>query len=32
MKNILHKLFEHQYLEKEEASNVLKNIAQGIYN
>ncbi|WP_321437480.1 anthranilate phosphoribosyltransferase [uncultured Bacteroides sp.] len=32
MKNILYKLFEHQYLGREEAKNVLQNIALGKYN
>lgn len=32
MKQILYKLFEHQYLEKEEAQQVLANIAQSKYS
>ena len=32
MKNILHKLFRHQYLEKEEAKTILRNIADNQYN
>ena len=32
MKNILYKLFEHQYLNREEANTILLNIAQGRYN
>ena len=32
MKQILYKLFEHQYLGREEARVILQNIAQGKYN
>ena len=32
MKNLLYRLFEHQYLGREEAQNVLLNIADGKYN
>lgn len=32
MKNILYKLFEHRYLSREEAKEVLQNIATGKYN
>lgn len=32
MKDILYKLFEHQYLEQSEARTILRNIAQGKYN
>lgn len=32
MKQILYKLFEHQYLGREEAREILQNIAQGKYN
>ena len=32
MKQILYKLFEHQYLGREEARSILQNIAQGKYN
>lgn len=32
MKQILHKLFEHQYLGRDEARTILQNIAQGKYN
>jgi len=32
MKNILYKLFEHQYLGREEAKTVLQNISLGKYN
>ncbi|MEG2332579.1 MAG: anthranilate phosphoribosyltransferase [Bacteroides sp.] len=32
MKQILHKLFEHQYLGRDEARTILQNIAQGQYN
>ncbi|KAA6324098.1 Anthranilate phosphoribosyltransferase, partial [termite gut metagenome] len=32
MKQILYKLFEHQYLERNEAREVLQNIAQGKCN
>lgn len=32
MKQELYRLFEHQYLSKEEAKNVLLNMAQGMYN
>lgn len=32
MKHILYKLFEHQYLGRDEARNILQNIAQGKYN
>ncbi|MDR0938163.1 MAG: anthranilate phosphoribosyltransferase [Mediterranea sp.] len=32
MKNILYKLFEHRYLDREEARTVLQNIARGKYN
>lgn len=32
MKNILYKLFDHQYLSREEARDILENIAQGKYN
>lgn len=32
MKQILYKLFEHQYLGREEARTILQNIAQGRYN
>lgn len=32
MKQILYKLFEHQYLGRDEAHNILQNIAQGKYN
>lgn len=32
MKQILYKLFEHQYLGREEARTILQNIAQGKYN
>lgn len=31
MKKILHKLFEHQYLGREEARQILRNIAQNTY-
>jgi anthranilate phosphoribosyltransferase len=32
MKNLLYRLFEHQYLGREEAQQVLVNIAEGKYN
>jgi len=32
MKDILNKLFEHQHLSRQEASQVLKNIAEGHFN
>lgn len=32
MKQILYKLFEHQYLGRDEARDILQNIAQGKYN
>lgn len=32
MKQILYKLFEHQYLGRDEAREILQNIAQGKYN
>lgn len=32
MKNILYKLFDHQYLTREEARNILENITEGKYN
>ncbi|MCD7978799.1 MAG: anthranilate phosphoribosyltransferase [Tannerellaceae bacterium] len=32
MKQILYRLFEHQYLGKEEARTILQNIAEGKYN
>ena len=32
MKQILYKLFEHQYLGRDEARTILLNIAQGKYN
>lgn len=32
MKQILYKLFEHQYLGRDEARTILQNIAQGAYN
>ena len=32
MKNLLYRLFEHQYLGREEARIVLANIAEGKYN
>jgi len=32
MKNILYRLFEHQYLDRDEARLILQNIAQGKYN
>ena len=32
MKDILYRLFEHQYLGKEESRQVLQQIAQGKYN
>jgi anthranilate phosphoribosyltransferase len=32
MKNLLYRLFEHQYLGHEEAQQVLVNIAEGKYN
>jgi anthranilate phosphoribosyltransferase len=32
MKQILYRLFEHQYLGREEARRILQNIAQGQYN
>ena len=32
MKQILHKLFEHQYLGRNEARTILQNMAQGRYN
>lgn len=32
MKEVLNRLFEHNSLEKEEAKNILKNLAQGVYN
>jgi len=32
MKNLLYRLFEHQYLGREEAQNVLVDIAEGKYN
>lgn len=32
MKEVLYKLFEHQYLGREEASEILQNIAQSKYN
>jgi len=32
MKNILHRLFEHKYLGREEAQKILANIAEGKYN
>lgn len=32
MKNILYKLFEHKYLSREEAKEILQNIATGKYN
>ena len=31
MKEILYRLFEHQYLGKEEARRILQGIAQGCY-
>ena len=31
MKQILYKLFEHQYLGRSEARDILQNIAQGKY-
>ena len=31
MKQILYKLFEHQYLGRDEARTILQNIAQGKY-
>lgn len=32
MKDILNRLFEHQYLNREEASRILTQMAEGIYN
>ena len=32
MKEILYKLFEHHYLDRDEAQKVLQNIAKGEYN
>ena len=32
MKEILNRLFEHQYLSREEAKSILSNMAQGKYN
>ena len=32
MKNILYRLFEHQYLSREESKEILRNIALGQYN
>ena len=32
MKKILNKLFEHQHLSRKEASQILRNIAEGLYN
>ena len=32
MKEILYRLFEHQYLGKEEARNILQDIARGCYD
>lgn len=32
MKDILYRLFEHQYLGREEARRILQNIASGVYN
>lgn len=32
MKEILSRLFEHQYLSRDEARNILRNMAQGEYN
>ena len=32
MKQILYRLFEHQYLERDEARRILQNIAEGQYN
>ena len=32
MKEILYRLFEHQYLGREEARQILQNIAEGKYN
>jgi len=32
MKQILYKLFDHQYLGRDEAREILVNIAQGVYN
>ena len=32
MKQILYRLFEHQYLGREEARTILENIAAGKYN
>ena len=32
MKETLYRLFEHQYLGKEEARQILQGIAQGCYN
>lgn len=32
MKHILHKLFDHQYLGRDEARNILQNIAEGKFN
>lgn len=32
MKQLLYKLFEHQYLGRDEARTILQNIAQGAYN
>ncbi len=32
MKSILYNLFEHRYLGRDEAHNILRNIAQGAYN
>ncbi|MDR1730190.1 MAG: anthranilate phosphoribosyltransferase [Prevotellaceae bacterium] len=32
MKQILYRLFEHQYLERDEARRILQNISQGQYN
>ncbi|MGB3464165.1 MAG: anthranilate phosphoribosyltransferase [Cyclobacteriaceae bacterium] len=32
MKEVLNRLFEYESLRKEEAKNILKNLAQGVYN
>ena len=32
MKDILYRLFEHQYLGRDEARTILQNIAEGKYN
>ena len=32
MKQILYKLFEHRYLDRKEARDILQNIANGRYN